>query len=166
METRLSLLKRIGGNMWIIDWFPSIMLLAIAEIVIFLGVFIYLGSKFVGWIPALGRFQLPIELVGIFLTVIFIYIYAWKIVDKKWEARAKEVVEKIVYVTKEVPVVNTKIVTKLVPKVEFITIEVERVRTEIQIQKEYINTDCKIKSEAVKLYNQGLRDPFATKEDE
>jgi len=153
--------------MWIIDWVPSSMLLPIAQIVIFVGVFIYLSSKFLAWVPVLGKYQLPVELVGIFLTFVFLYIYAWEIVDKKWEAKEKEVIEKIVYVTKEVPVVNTKIVTKLVPKVEYIKVEVERVRTEIQIQKEYINADCKIKNDAVKLYNQGLRDPLAsTNEDE
>jgi hypothetical protein len=152
--------------MWVLNWWPSGTLLLTSQIIIFLGVFIYLGSKFVTWIPFLEKYQLPVELMGIFLTTTFIYIYAWEAVDKKWEAKEKEVVEKIVYITKEIPVVNTKVVTKLVPKVEYITVNVERVKTEIQIQKEYINADCKINNTAVKLYNQALADPLVVKGEE
>jgi hypothetical protein len=145
---------------WILDWFSLKTLYSISHILIFVGILIYLISKFVHKIPYVKDYQLPIELVGLFSAIFSAYIFMNQVFEREWTTRENNVEIQFVEIIKEVPVINTKVVKELVEKTKYITVEVEKIKTEIQIQKEYINKDCTINKESIDLYNKALADPI------
>lgn len=145
--------------MWLIDWIPTSLLLAVSDKVVFLGVLIWLTGKLLPLLK-LKQYSLITEIVGLLIVIIFTFLHAVSITDNKWEKRDQAIKEVVVEIIKEVPVINNKVETKVVEKIEYITIETEVVRTEIQKVKEYINLECRIDPKAVELYNQAVEDPF------
>lgn len=149
--------------MWAIEWLPEAFRLLTAEKLIPLGLFVWLFSKFLSSIN-LKWYAFPLEILGITILIGAAFLYAGIITENKWKNRAESVKEIVVEIIKEVPVINTKIETKVVEKIEFITINTEIIRTEIQKEKEIINSSCEIKPATIDLYNRSLMDPLRIKE--
>lgn len=148
--------------MWAIDWLPDWLPLLTADKLIILGVFIWAFSKFLSFMK-FKLYAFPLEILGIVVIAVSTFLYAGTITENKWKNRAQTIKEVVVEIIKEVPVINTKIETKVVQKTKYITINTETVRTEIQVEKEVINADCSINNTALSKYNRALAEPVAEK---
>ena len=54
------------------------------------GIVLYIASKLVTWIPLMGQYKLPAELVGVALLVAGAYLFGGYGVQQVWTARVAE----------------------------------------------------------------------------
>lgn len=141
--------------MWAIDWLPDWLHLLTAERLVVLGIFIWAFSKLLSAMN-FKLYAFPLEVAGIVMVAASAFLYAGTATENKWKGRGEKIKEVVVEIIKEVPVINTKIETKLVERTKYITINTEIVRTEIQVEKEVINADCSINTTALSKYNKAL----------
>ena len=127
------------------------------------GIVLYIASKLVTWIPLMGQYKLPAELVGVALLVAGAYLFGGYGVQQVWTARVAELEDKVKAAESKSQEVNTVIETKIVQRVKIIEKKVDVVRKEIEIQKEIINAECKINDVAIELYNKAISDPTEVK---
>ena len=85
-----------------------------------------------------------------------IYFFGGIAVEKKWQARIKELEAKIAIAEEKSAKVNTVIREKIVTKVKLQKEYIDVVKKEIEIQKEVIDKDCSLTPEAIKFYNKAL----------
>jgi len=127
------------------------------------GIVLYIASKLVNWIPMMGQYKLPAELVGVVLLVVGAYFYGGHGVQSAWQARVAELEAKVKIAEEKSQQVNTVIETKIVERVKVVEKKVEVVKKEIEVQKEVINAECKISDVAIELYNKAVSDPTEVK---
>ena len=123
------------------------------------GIVLYIASKLVTWIPMMGQYRLPAEIVGVVLLVVGAFFYGGHGVQKAWLERVAELEAKVKAAESKSQIVNTVIQTKIVERVKIVEKKVEVVKKEIEIQREVINAECKINDVAVELYNKAISDP-------
>jgi hypothetical protein len=126
------------------------------------GIVLYIASKLVTWIPMMGQYKLPAEIVGVVLLVVGAFFYGGHGVQKAWLDRVAELEAKVKAAESKSQVVNTVIQTKIVERVKIVEKKVEVVKKEIEIQREVINAECKINDVAIELYNKAVSDPTET----
>lgn len=127
------------------------------------GIVLYIASKLVTWIPMMGQYKLPAEVVGIVLLVVGAFFYGGHGVQKAWLDRVAELEAKVKAAESKSQIVNTVIQTKIVERVKIVEKQVEVVKKEIEIQREVINAECKINDVAIELYNKAISDPTEIK---
>ena len=127
------------------------------------GILLYVASKIVRWVPMMGQYKLPAEVVGVVFLVVGAYFYGGHGVQKAWLDRVAELESKVKAAESKSQEVNTVIQTKIVERVKIVEKQVEVVKKEIEIQREVINAECKINDVAIELYNKAVSDPTEVK---
>jgi len=82
------------------------------------GIVLYIASKLVTWIPMMGQYKLPAEVVGVVLLVVGAFFYGGHGVQKAWLDRVAELEAKVKAAESKSQVVNTVIQTKIVERVK------------------------------------------------
>jgi len=147
----------------VLSLIPDSLFVWIYYIMLTLGLGLYVVSKLVKWLPMMGQYKLPAELVGVVLLVVGAYFYGGHGVQSAWLARVAELEAKLKVAEEKSQQVNTVIQTKVVERVKVVEKKVEVVRVEIEKQKEIINAECKINDVAIDLYNKAVADPVEEK---
>ena len=153
----------MGQIGWMLSLIPDSIFVWIYYLLTILGVSLYIASKLVKWIPMMGQYKLPAELVGVVLLVVGAYLFGGYGVQKAWLERVAELEAKVKAAEAKSQEVNTVIETKVVERVKVVEKKVEVVKKEIEIQKEVINTECKVNDIAIGLYNKAVADPLEEK---
>ena len=147
---------------WVLSLLPESIFILIYYIMLSAGIVLYIASKLVTWIPMMGQYRLPAEVVGVVLLVVGAFFYGGHGVQKAWLDRVAELEAKVKAAESKSQVVNTVIQTKIVERVKIVEKKVEVVKKEIEIQREVINAECKINDVAIELYNKAVSDPTET----
>ena len=153
----------MGQVGWMLSLIPDSLFVWIYYVMLTAGVVFYVASKLVKWIPMMGQYKLPAELVGVVLLVSGAYLFGGYGVQQAWLARVAELEAKVKAAESKSQEVNTVIQTKIVERVKVVEKRVEVVKKEIEIQKEVINAECKINDVAIELYNKAVSDPTEVK---
>jgi hypothetical protein len=144
---------------WVLSLLPESIFILIYYIMLSAGIVLYIASKLVTWIPMMGQYRLPAEIIGVVLLVVGAFFYGGHGVQKAWLERVAELEAKVKAAESKSQIVNTVIQTKIVERVKIVEKKVEVVKKEIEIQREVINAECKINDIAVELYNKAISDP-------
>ncbi len=106
--------------MWQIQWLlqlvPDSIFVWITYLLFAAGVVLYVASKLVSWIPMMGRYRLPAELVGVVALVIAGYFYG----GISYREQIAEMKQRIRVAEEKSQQVNTVIETKIVEKVKVV----------------------------------------------
>jgi len=73
------------------------------------GIVLYIASKLVTWIPMMGQYRLPAEVVGVVLLVVGAFFYGGHGVQKAWLERVAELEAKVKAAESKSQIVNTVI---------------------------------------------------------
>jgi hypothetical protein len=106
--------------MWQIQWLlqlvPDGIFVWITYLLFAAGVVLYVASKLVSWIPLMGQYRLPAELVGIVALVIAAYFYG----GISYREQIAEMKQRIRVAEEKSQQVNTVIETKIIEKVKVV----------------------------------------------
>jgi hypothetical protein len=143
---------------WILSFIPNSLFVWIYYAFTIVGVSLYIGSKLVTWIPMMGQYKLPAELVGVVLLVIGSYLFGSYGTEMAWRERVAELEAKVKVAEEKSQQVNTVIETKIVTKVKVIK---ENVYVNREIIKEVagkqLDAQCTLPKSTVVLHDSASR---------
>ena len=135
---------------WLLQLIPDSIFVWITYLLFGAGVVLYVASKLVSWIPLMGQYRLPAELVGVVALVIAAYFYGGisyreQIAEMKQRVRIAE--EKSQQVNR---VIETKIIEKIKVVKENVYITREIVRDTAGRQ---LDAQCSLPRSTVSLHD-------------
>ena len=143
---------------WLLSIVPDSLFVWIYYIFTIAGCGLYICSKLVTWIPMMGQYKLPAELVGVALLVAGAYLFGGYGVQQVWTARVAELEAKVKAAEEKSQQVNTVIETKIVTKVKVIK---ENVYVNREIIKEVagkqLDAQCTLPKSTVSLHDSASR---------
>jgi hypothetical protein len=152
----------MGQIGWMLSLIPDTLFIWIYYIMLTLGVGLYVASKLIKWLPMMGQYKLPAELVGVVLLVVGAYFYGGHSVQSAWLARVAELEAKVKIAEEKSQQVNTVIETKIVTKVKVIK---ENVYVNREIIKEVagkqLDASCSLPKSTVSLHDSASRNEVA-----
>jgi len=148
----------VGQFGWMLSLVPDSLFVWIYYIMLTLGVGFYIASKLIKWIPLMGQYKLPAELVGVVLLVVGAYFYGGHGVQQAWLARVQELEAKVKVAEEKSQQVNTVIETKVVTKIKVVK---ENVYVNREIIKEVagkqLDAQCTLPRSTVSLHDSASR---------
>ena len=106
--------------MWQIQWLlqlvPDSIFVWITYLLFAAGLVLYVASKLVSWIPLIGQYRLPAELVGVVALVIAGYFYG----GISYREQIAEMKQRVRIAEQQSQKVNTVIETKIIEKVKVV----------------------------------------------
>jgi hypothetical protein len=152
----------MGQIGWMLSLIPDTLFIWIYYIMLTLGVGLYVASKLIKWLPMMGQYKLPAELVGVVLLVVGAYFYGGHSVQSAWLARVAELEAKVKIAEEKSQQVNTVIETKIVTKVKVIK---ENVYVNREIIKEVagkqLDAQCSLPKSTISLHDSASRNEVA-----
>jgi len=143
---------------WVLSLIPDSLFVWIYYIMLTLGLGLYVVSKLVKWLPMMGQYKLPAELVGVVLLVVGAYFYGGHSVQSAWQARVAELEAKVKIAEEKSQQVNTVIETKIVEKIKIVK---ENVYVNREIIKEVagkqLDAVCTLPKSTVVLHDSASR---------
>ena len=147
---------------WILSLLPESIFILIYCVMLLAGAVLYVASKLVTWIPMMGQYRLPAEIVGVVLLVIGAYFYGGHGVQQAWLERVAELEAKVKIAEEKSQKVNTVIETKVVEKIKVVK---ENVYVNREIIKEVagkqIDASCSLPKSTVSLHDSASRNEVA-----
>ena len=101
---------------WLLQLIPDGIFVWITYLLFGAGLVLYVASKLVSWIPLMGQYRLPAELVGIVALVIAAYFYG----GISYREQIAEMKQRVRIAEEKSQQVNTVIETKIIEKVKVV----------------------------------------------
>ena len=101
---------------WLLQLIPDSIFVWITYLLFGAGVLLYVASKLVAWIPLMGQYRLPAEVVGIVALVIAAYFYG----GVSYREQIAEMKQRVRIAEEQSQQVNTVIETKIIEKVKVV----------------------------------------------
>ncbi len=148
---------------WLIDAFlstvPAWMWLAGTGV----GLVAFFFASIFSHFPPLKPYMLFIKPLGGIVALLCVFMYGGSGVQAMWEEKVRVAQEAADKKAKEAEVLNQKLSEERKKKGQVRVEYRDRVRTEIQIQKEFIDKDCKIDPKVPELLNKAATNPEKAK---
>lgn len=135
--------------MWILNWLPDF----VFHLILIVGVLALLTGWALRMVPVVAKYSLPIQVVGVLLTILGVWYEGGIAKDAEWKARVAELETKVAQAEVKSATENVKIVTKVVKQLELVR---TRGNDVVQyIDREIVKYDnvCPIPKEVVKAHN-------------
>lgn len=110
---------------WMINLIPDIFW----TLLLWAGVLSVAASYLLGKIPFVSQYRIPLRVGGVVAVLIGVYFYGVIANEEKWQARIKELEEKVAVAEAKSADTNTVVKTEIVEKVKVIK---ERAKTQIE----------------------------------
>ena len=142
--------------MWILHLLPDSFLIYVINGICIAGLVATVLGFFLGWVPFVGRWKLPLQLLGIALLVAGVYFKGGYSTEMEWRARVAEVEAKVKVAEAKAKKANAQVQTKIFTKIVKIHDKANTVKETIRRNKEKINAECKLSDEAISAYNSNI----------
>lgn len=144
---------------WMLSFIPDSIFIWITYILMFAGFGLYIASKLVKWIPLMGQYKLPAELIGIAILLGGVYLFGGYGVEMSWRDKVRQLEEQIKAAEEKSQQVNTVIQEKIVYRTKVIkekeTVYVDRIK---EIAKE-VDAKCEVDPRVIDALNKASEDP-------
>jgi hypothetical protein len=139
--------------MWMLSFIPD----AIFHYILVAGALIFLASVFLGFIPLIRQYKLPVRYLGAALLAIGIFFEGAIYNNNAWVARVKEMEAKVALAEEQSKDANTKLEAKT-QKTVIQLVEKKRVLKQY-IDREIVKYDnsCTIPNEFIEAHNKAAK---------
>jgi hypothetical protein len=137
--------------MWILNWLPDF----VFHLILIVGVLALLTGWALRMVPVVAKYSLPIQVVGVLLTILGVWYEGGIAKDAEWKARVAELEGKIAESKVESAKVNTKVVTKIVTRTQIVEKKGDVVKEYIDREVASSDANCKIPQAAIKAHDAG-----------
>ena len=142
--------------MWLLHFLPASFLIYVINSICIAGAVATVLGFFLGWVPGIRNWKLPLQLLGIALLVAGVYFKGGYSTEMEWRARVAEVEAKVKVAEAKAKEANTKVQEKIVTKIVKIQDKANTVKENIRRNQEKINAECKLSDEAIAVYNSNI----------
>ena len=147
---------------WMLSLIPDSLFVWITYILFGIGIALYVASKLVAWIPMMGQYKLPAELVGVVLLVVGSYLFGSYGTEMIWRERVAELEAKVKVAEEKSKQVNTVIQEKVITKIKVVK---ENVYVNREIIKEVagkqLDASCSLPKSTISLHDSASRNEVA-----
>ena len=145
---------------WMLSFIPDSLFIWITYGLMAIGVGLYAASKLVTWIPLMGQYKLPAELIGIVVLLGGVYLFGGYGVEMSWRDKVRVLEEKVKAAEAKSQEVKIQIQEKIVYKTKVVkekeTVYIDRIK---EIAKE-VDAKCEVDSRVIEELNKASEDPF------
>jgi hypothetical protein len=142
--------------MWILHLIPDSFLIWVVNIACIAGLSMTILGFFFGWVPGVGRYKTPLQILGIIILTVGVYWKGGYSTEMEWRARVAEVEKKVAIAEAKAKQANTKVQEKIVTKIVKIQEKAAAVSENIRRNKTVINAEFKLNDEAINAYNSSI----------
>lgn len=137
--------------MWILNFLPD----AVFHLMFVAGIIGIIAGFLLGFIPLVGRYKLPIQVISILLFAVGLWYSGGIAKDKEWKAKVAQLEVQLAEARAKSAKVNTEIVTKVVTKRQVVK---EKGETIVQVVKSdpeiiRVSESCVIPEQVIKVHN-------------
>ena len=145
---------------WMLSFIPDSLFIWITYGLMTIGVGLYVASKLVTWIPLMGQYKLPAELIGIVVLLGGVYLFGGYGVEMAWRDKVRVLEEKVKAAELKSQEVKVQIQEKIVYNTKVLkekeTVYIDRIK---EIAKE-IDAKCEVDPRVIEELNKASEDPF------
>jgi len=143
--------------MWVLNFLPSWIHQAFV-LIGFVGIIVSLFASFFSrFLPTLLLIKLPLQIISVGFLVFGVYLWGGIANQEMWEARVKEMQEKVAIAEQKSKEVNTKIQYKYIDKIKVVQEVQVVVQEKIKEVAVRIDSECKVTNEAVDILNMAAK---------
>ena len=113
--------------------------------------------------PPIRPYMLLVKPLGGIVALVCVFMYGGSGVQAMWEEKVRVAQEEVDKKAKEAETLNQKLSEERKKKDQVRVEYRDRVRTEIQVQKEFIDKDCRIDPKVPELINKAASNPEKAK---
>ncbi len=143
--------------MWQITWVLGLLPEWFWTLVLIIGIAGVIASWILQFIPFISKYKLPIQVIGILLTVSGVYYEGFYSNEAKWQAKVTELEEKLKVAEEKSKEVNVEIVTKYKDRVKVVTDTKVVIQEKIVKEKEFIDKECRVPEVAIDIHNDAAK---------
>lgn len=123
-------------------WILSILSDTIIHSILTLGIVGVIAGFVLGFIPFIGRYKLPIQIISLLVLSLGIYLEGGLANEQEWRLKVKEMEAKVAQAQAKSEKVNTEIVTKVITKDKIIREKGQDVVKYIEKEVVKVNNIC------------------------
>ena len=139
---------------WLLQLIPDGIFVWLTYLLFGAGVLLYVASKLVSWIPLMGQYRLPAELVGVVAVVIAAYFYG----GISYREQIAEMKQRVKIAEEKSQQVNTVIETKIIEKVKVVKQNVYITREIVkEAAGQQLDAQCSLPRSTVSLHDSASR---------
>jgi len=139
---------------WLLQLIPDSIFVWITYLLFAAGVVLYVASKLVSWIPLMGQYRFPAELVGVVALVIAAYFYG----GISYREQIAEMKQRVRIAEEKSQQVNTVIETKIIEKVKVVKQNVYITREIVkEVAGQQLDTQCSLPRSTISLHDSASR---------
>lgn len=139
---------------WLLQLIPDGIFVWLTYLLFAAGVVLYVASKLVSWIPLMGQYRLPAELVGVVAVVIAAYFYG----GVSYREQISEMKQRVQIAEEKSQQVNTVIETKIIEKVKVVKENVYITREIVkEVAGKQLDAQCSLPRSTVSLHDSASR---------
>lgn len=144
---------------WMLSLIPDSFFVWITYGLMSIGLALYIASKLVVWIPLMGKYKLPAELIGIIVLLAGTYLFGGYGVEMSWRDKVRQLEEKLKAAESQSQEVKIQIQEKIIYKTKIVkekeTVYVDRIK---EIAKE-VDAKCEVDTRVIDALNKASEDP-------
>jgi len=149
--------------MWILHFLPDGLLSLIINIIFWSGLFGTSAGLFIGDIPLVSRYRIPVLIIGVILLSLGTYFKGGYATEMEWRAKVEQLQNEIKVAEVKSHEVNTVIETKVVEKVKIVKENTYvNLQTNNEVVAHQLNFECSLPNSAVMLHNSASQNEVAT----
>ena len=145
--------------MWILYLLPDALILWFCNILLLAGVALTVAGFFAHRIPLVTQYQLPFKILGIALLTLGVYFRGGLAVEETWRERVAEVEAKLRVAEQQSAKENTRIETRVVKKIEYITRRGEDIVQYVDREVAKYDNTCAIPQPFIQAHNRAAEAP-------
>ena len=145
--------------MWILYLLPDALILWFCNILLLAGVALTVTGFFAHRIPLVTQYQLPFKILGIALLTLGVYFRGGLAVEETWRERVAEVEAKLRVAEQQSAKENTRIETRVVKKIEYITRRGEDIVQYVDREVAKYDNTCAIPQPFIQAHNRAAEVP-------
>ena len=145
--------------MWILHFLPDALILWFCNILLLTGIVLTIAGFFAHHIPLVSQYQLPFKILGIALLTLGVYFRGGLAVEETWRERVAEVEAKLRVAEQQSAKENTRIETRVVKKIEYITRRGEDIVQYVDREVAKYDNTCAIPQPFIQAHNRAAEAP-------
>ncbi len=138
---------------WMLSFLPDAIFIWISYGLAGLGLFLYILSKIVRWLPLLSQYKFPVEILGVILLTVGAYVFGSYGTEIVWRERVREMEEKVAIAEQKSKEKNVEIRTKIVEKIKEVKVVQEVIKNIIVEKEKLIDANCEVDPIAIEILN-------------
>jgi hypothetical protein len=139
---------------WLLQLIPDGIFVWLTYLLFAAGVILYVASKLVSWIPLMGQYRFPVELVGIVALVIAAYFYG----GVSYREQVAEMKQRVKVAEEKSQQVNTVIETKIIEKIKVVKENVYITREIVkEVAGRQLDAQCSLPQSTISLHDSASR---------